>query len=121
MTSPARFPTKRRKWAGSHSRREGSDQVVPPPERRTVVGRLEESVMMEATEVSVGAEAWGLESFAPPVLLVGPLAELPSGREPRGAVLALVAAPLPSSPDPPPPNRRFRATEEEELSLSLDA
>ena len=116
MTSPARFPTKRRKWAGSHSRRLESDQVVPPPDRRTVVGRLEESVTIEATEGSVGADAPAEGSlFADELLIV-----LLSDREPKGAVLALVAEELPSKFEPMVPKRRLRLAKEEE-SLSFDA
>lgn len=38
MTSPARLPTKIRKWVGSHSRSVGSVHDVPPPDRWTVLG-----------------------------------------------------------------------------------
>ena len=94
--------------------------MVPPPERRTVVGRLEESVMMDATDVSVGAGTCAWVTLGSQGPTVGTLLEvLPSGLEPSGAELVLVAATLPSNPALPP-KRRFRVVEEELPSLSLD-
>ena len=57
MTSPARLPTKRRKCAGFHSSSVLSVQVVPPPDRWTVLGLLSvvacEDGPMEGEAVSV--------------------------------------------------------------------
>jgi hypothetical protein len=52
VTSPAKLPTKSRKCAGSHSSREGSCHVSPPPERTTVLAGLEGST---GPAVTVGA------------------------------------------------------------------
>ena len=83
----------------------------------------EESVIMDAIDGSVGwlLCGWSLEpADAPPPPLVG-LFEVLSVREPKGAVLALVAVPLPSRPMVPlAPKRRFRVPEEL-VSPSLEA
>ena len=91
VTSPARLPTKRRKWAGSHSRRVLSVQVVPPPERWTVLAVLSLLPGVECEEGPTDGEA------------VSSREELP-----KGAVLAPVA-----------PSRRGKPEVEEDLLSSL--
>ena len=86
MTSPARLPTKRRKWAGSHSRREESVHVVPPPDRTTVLVFVFASLTTVATPVS----PWAALVMAAELILG------PSTLPPRGAAFADVAAPAPS-------------------------
>lgn len=63
VTSCDRLPTKRRKCEGSHSSRDASAHVLPPPERTTVAGFdgfLETSVCGAATVAVGGLDIDGL-------------------------------------------------------------
>lgn len=109
VTSPARLPTKRRKWAGSHSSRDGSCHVWPPPLRTTVFCFPSAPVMTAATPVS----AFAADVMAE-LLMVGPTA---SGRKPRGPELAPVPTP-PMLLSPNLLNARAPVREESESLLA---